>query len=209
MPRWIIKASLFSLFAIYIIWMMSSWHKWETDDGTITKLMAVLGAALFFGLLAVLYIIPMIGELTSTFFYSSGELIETDENMRGAVLLAQGNYEGAIEEYRKKAERHPESRFPIVEMAKIYLDNLKDPHAALGVLQGALDKEWDPDDAAFILFRIADIQTDALAEFDAARETLAVVIEQLPDTRHCAERNSQTPRDRRQRSDRQAAHRPR
>ena len=186
MPTWTVKASLFALFAIYCIWMMMSWGKWESEDGTVTKLLVVLGAAIFFGFLTLIYIIPMIGELTSSFFYSSGELIETDENMRGAVLLAQGNYEGAIEEYRKKAERHPDERFPIVEMSTIYLENLKDPQSALEVLQGSLDKEWEADDAAFLLFKIADIQTDHLAQFDEARETLGVVVEQIPDSRHSA-----------------------
>ncbi len=186
MPRWTLKASLFTLFAIYCIWMMINWDKWEGDEGTIPKLMAVLGAALFFGFLTVVYFIPMIGELTSTFFYSSGELIETDEDMRGAVLLAQGNYEGAIAEFRKRSQKDPGARFPVVEMAKIYVDNLRDPQAALDVLREALEREWEPDDAAFLLFRMADIQADSLADFEGARETLAIVTEQLPDTRHCA-----------------------
>lgn len=194
MPTWTVKASLFGIFAIYCIIMIASWGSIgvdpetgeETGDGTMTKLMLVLGGAIYFGFLTLVYIIPMIGDLSATFFYSSGELIENDENMRGAVLLAQGNYEGAIAEYQKQADKDPEARFPIAEIAKIHLEKLNDPQTALAVLQGALDREWKQDDAAFLLFRIAEIQSDHLADFDGARATLETVTEQIPDSRHSA-----------------------
>ena len=187
MPQWTVKAALFALFLIYCIWVGMSWGKWGADeDGTITQLMAALGGAIFFGFLAVLYIIPMIGELSGRFVYSSGEEIQTDEDMRAAVLVAQGNYEEAIAEFQKKAEKDPEDRFPVTEIAKVHLEHLNDPQAALDVLHGALDRGWQPDDAAFILFKIADIQADHVADFDSARETLKAVVEQLPDSRHSA-----------------------
>ena len=187
MPPWTTKAALFGLFLIYCIWVGFSWGKWgEPEDGAVTQLMAALGGAIFFGFLAVVYLIPMIGELSGRFIYSSGEEIQTDEDMRAAVLLAQGNYEEAIIEFQKKAEKDPGDRFPITEIAKIHLEHQNDPQKALEVLYGALEREWKADDAAFMMFKIADIQSDNLADFDGSRETLKAVVEQLPDSRHSA-----------------------
>ena len=89
------------------------------------------------GLAAVKYLIPWIGDAMGTFFFSSGEQIVMDDNMKAVAKLAQGDYEGAIAEYEKIAKEKPDDSFPVAEIAKIYSEKMGDPRRALTFLSRA------------------------------------------------------------------------
>jgi outer membrane protein assembly factor BamD (BamD/ComL family) len=58
---------------------------------------------------------------------------------------------------------------------------------AIQVLTNHLQsREWSVDDAAFLLFRVVEVQTNHLHDFAAARSTLEQVIAGYPNTRHSA-----------------------
>lgn len=81
----------------------------------------------------------------------------------------------------------PDKPFPIGEMARIYAEKLKDPQKALAVLQKHLNSHaWPEDDSAFLMFRMVDIQVEALGDLEGARERLQQIIGAFPNTRHSA-----------------------
>lgn len=139
------------------------------------------------GILFVLQILPAIAHKFTHAIYDSGEMVEVDPMHTARSLFAQGDYEGAIEAFREVAAADPGNRFPWVEIAKIQRDNLKNSHAAVESLRQALEgNEWEVDDAAFFMFRLAEIYNEDLENLDTAAQILQQVCELFPETRHAA-----------------------
>ena len=104
--------------------------------------------------------------------------------MKAAAKMAAGDYHGAIEEYQKALAEKPDDTFTISEIAKIKADKLGQPDEALTYLQENLEsREWPQDDAAFLMFRVADIYTNA-ESWEGAKITLEQIIGDFPGTRH-------------------------
>jgi hypothetical protein len=79
------------------------------------------------------------------------------------------------------------NRLPWVEIAKIHRDNLENPVAAIATLREALEShEWEVNDAAYFMFRIAELYDEDLANRETAIEILQQVCSELPETRHSA-----------------------
>lgn len=139
------------------------------------------------GVLAVKYLLPWIGDAMGQSVFSSGEETEQDDMMKAAACMSQGNYEGAIGFYKKMMEEKPEDPFPVAEIAKVYAERLHEPQMALNELRQHLQsREWPVDDAAFIMFRIAEVNMTHLHDYAEAREILEQVIGNFPGTRHSA-----------------------
>jgi tetratricopeptide (TPR) repeat protein len=170
-----------ALLVIALIW---SFFK-EAGDGM--KLVMVIVLGLTGGLLAVKYVIPMLGDAMSEAVFSSGEQMEQDEMTKAAAKIAQGDYKGAIEHYEKMLEDKPDDPFPVAEIAKVHAERLRNPQAALKALEEHLQsKDWPVDDAAFIMFRIADVHLTHRHDFETARDMLEQIIANFPNTRHSA-----------------------
>jgi tetratricopeptide (TPR) repeat protein len=179
----IIRACVLGL---VVLALMAAWHLiQEADDGVKLIFFILVGAG--GGFWAIKVFIPWVGDTLGTFFYSSGEEIQIDDAMRAAAKVAQGDYEGAIEEYEKLAKAHPEDPHPVAEIAKIHSDRFHDHPAAIQVLQRHLEsREWPVDDAAFLMFRMAEVYAEKMADYDAAHTLLEEVIANFPNTRHSA-----------------------
>lgn len=163
----------------------------KADDGM--KLVAVITIGLIGGLLMVKFVIPWIGDAMGEAVFSSGEVLEQDEMTKAAASISQGDYQGAIEHYEKMLEDKPDDPFPVAEIAKVYAERLHQPDDALRVLSQHLQsKDWPVDDAAFIMFRIADVQLTHRHDFDAARDMLEQIISNFPNTRHSANAHHKT-----------------
>jgi tetratricopeptide (TPR) repeat protein len=179
----IIRICLVTL-ALLVIALICTFFK-EAGDGT--KLVMVIVLGLVGGLLAVKYIIPMLGDAMSEAVFSSGEKVEQDEMTKAAAKIAQGDYQGAIEHYEKMLQDKPDDPFPVAEIAKIHAERLRNPQAALKALEEHLQsKDWPVDDAAFIMFRIADVHLTHRHDYEAARDMLEQVSSNFPNTRHSA-----------------------
>jgi len=174
------------IIGIVILLVIAAWQFVKMgDDGV--KLIFFIAVGVGGGFLALKYFIPWVGESLGTFFYSSGEEIQMDDYMRAAAKMAQGDFDGAIEEYEKVAKAHPTDPHPVAEIAKIHSDRFHDHIAALGVLRTHLEsREWPVDDAAFLMFRIAEIYSDKIHDYDTAHGILEEVIANFPNTRHSA-----------------------
>ena len=152
-------------------------------------LITFLGAGVV-GILFVVYLLPMFAQRVTHAVYDSAEMVDKDV-MRGArSLLAQGDYHGAIEAFKEAAQLDPLNRLPWVEIAKIYKDNLEDPAAAIGTIRYALEsQEWEVNDAAYFLFRLAELYDELEGDRASAIAIMNQVIEQFPETRHSANAN--------------------
>lgn len=176
----------FCVVALIVVLAVLGWQAIDKENpGGQLIYMIVVGVA--GGLAGVKYLIPWIGDALGTFFFSSGEEVVMDDTMKAAAKLAQGDYEGAIAEYEKIAREKPEDSFPIAEIAKIYADKMGDPNKALSFLQSSLEgREWEPDAAAFLMFRMVDVMAEKLSDHQGAHDLLEQVIANFPNTRHSA-----------------------
>ncbi len=179
----IIRLCAVALIALAVV---MGWRAIDKDNpGAQLIYMIVVGVA--GGLAGVKFLIPWIGDTLGTFFFSSGEQVTMDETTKAVAKLAQGDYAGAVAEYEKISKDRPDDTFPVAEIAKIYADKQNDPSRALGFLQQRLEgKEWPQDDAAFLMFRMADIQTEKLKDYQGAHDLLEQIIANFPNTRHSA-----------------------
>ncbi len=172
---------LLGVLLLMLLWNMAK----NAGDGM--KLVFVIVVGVIGGILVVKFVIPWIGDAMGESLYSSGEKSEQDEMTKAAACISQGDYEGAIRHYEKMLEDKPDDPFPVAEISKVYAERLHDNAAALRVLEEHLQsKDWPVDDAAFIMFRIADVHLKHSHDFEAARDMLEQVIGNFPNTRHSA-----------------------
>jgi tetratricopeptide (TPR) repeat protein len=141
------------------------------------------------GMVVVVDLLPMLAHKATHSVYDSGEKVsdEADAMHAARSKVAQGDYEGAIESYREAAKADPLNRLPWVEIAKIQRENLEDPAAAIQTIRHALEsQEWEVNNAAYFLFRLAELYDEDAGDRVSAATMLNQVIEQFPETRHSA-----------------------
>lgn len=139
------------------------------------------------GIFFVVSVLPSIAHRFTHAVYDSAEMVETDPMHDARSLVAQGDYDGAIEAFKEASKADPMNRLPWVEIAKIQKDNLEMPQAAIDTLRTALEsQEWQVNDAAYFLFRLAELYDEELQNRDAAVQILQQVCDEFPETRHSA-----------------------
>ncbi len=160
----------------------------KNDADTMVKTAVPLFLTVIYaGFLVVTYLLPAFVDRVSEEMYGSTQEVEDDPMHDARTAFAQGDYPEAIRIYREVWNTNKDDRFPIVEIAKIQRDNLKSPAVAVETLREALEaKEWRENDAAFFMFRIADIYENEMNHHEGAASILKQVIEDLPETRHSA-----------------------
>jgi tetratricopeptide (TPR) repeat protein len=149
-------------------------------------LLGFLSAGLV-GIVFVIHVLPAIAHRFTHAVYDSAEMVEKDPMHDARAKVAQGDWEGAIEAFRAAAAADPLNRLPYVEIAKIQIDQLEDPAAAVDTLRHAIEgQEWQENDAAYLMFRLAEIYETSLGDHNSAATIMTQVIEQFPETRHSA-----------------------
>jgi len=142
------------------------------------------------GVLFVVFVLPFFAQRATHAIYDSAEMIEKDVMHSARSLLAQGEYEGAIEAFKQAAAAEPLNRLPWVEIAKIQKTNLGDAAAAIATIRYALESQaWEVNDAAYFLFRLAELYDEVEGNRESAIAIMHQVIEQFPETRHSANAN--------------------
>jgi tetratricopeptide (TPR) repeat protein len=137
-------------------------------------------------ILVVVFIMPRIGDAVGNFFFQPSQEIEKDPHSAAAAALARGDYETAVEEYRQIVEKDPTDTLSYSEIAKISCEHLDDALGASSVLEQALQREWSPEDAAFLSTRLVDVYWKYQHDARSARALLLQIIEGMPGTRHAA-----------------------
>ena len=161
----------------------------DSEANPITLFILYIVLAFFIGFIAISYVVPWVGDRMSNLFYAPEEEAEEDPKAHAMALLAQGEYESAIEELKRLSKELSGDRFPVVEIAKIYEEKLNQPELAITTYEKAIllgDQEWRENDLAFFKFRLADLSVEVHEDFDKAKAFLEQVIIEFPDTRHSA-----------------------
>jgi len=159
-------------------------------EKTFTGLLLTFFSTGLVGILFVIYILPFFAHRVTHAIYDSAEMVEKDVMHEARVRVAQGDYEGAIDSFRQAANAEPQNRLPWVEIVKIQKDHLGDPQAAVQTIFSALANPWQVDDAAFFMFRLAELYDEALEDRASAVGVIRQVMDEFPRTRHSA--NAQT-----------------
>ena len=156
-------------------------------ERTIEGILLTFLSAGVFGIFFVVYILPFFAQRATHAIYDSGEMMEKDVMHDARSLMAQGDYEGAIAAFRHAAAADPLNRLPWVEIAKVQKDNMGDPQAAIGTIRHALESQaWEINDAAYFLFRLAELYNEVDGDRASAVAIMHQVVEQFPETRHSA-----------------------
>ncbi len=149
-------------------------------------LLTFLSAGLV-GIIFVVHGLPFFAQRLTHAVYDSAEMVEKDVMHDARSLKAQGDFEGAIKAYRQAAVAESLNRVPWMEIAKIQKDQLGDPAAAIQTIRYALEsQEWEVNDAAYFLFRLAELYDEVEGDRATAVAIMNQVIEQFPETRHSA-----------------------
>jgi tetratricopeptide (TPR) repeat protein len=182
--RTLVHLCLTCFFVLAILWVMGSWPQWAKDEKIMNQFMAIVVIAVVGGFFLVLVVLPRFGDAVGTAMISSNAEVKQEGASKAQALLARGDYEGAIKEYEGVLAEKPEDAFTVSEIAKVCNEKLKDPIRGLHVLRQHLEsREWAPDDAAFLMFRMVDIHTQE-ENFGDAKELLEQITSAFPDTRH-------------------------
>ena len=153
---------------------------------TFTGILLTFLSAGLLGIFFVFTVLPVLAHRATHAIYDSGEMVEKDVMREARSLFAQGDYTGAIEAAKQAAASDPLNRLPWVEIIKIQKDHLHDRPAAIQTLRELIEgREWEVNDAAYFMFRLAELY-DEEAQRDAAVTIMKQVVDQFPSTRHAA-----------------------
>lgn len=159
----------------------------EADAGRVVLLFgAVVLVGGFTGILFVLMVMPQVGDAIGNFFFQPNQQIEKDPHADAQAAVARGEYDVALEEYSQIIAANPDDTLAYSEFAKISCETLNDPATAREVLEEALGREWAPEDAAFLSFRLVDVYWKYQRDVKSSRALLLQIIETMPGTRHAA-----------------------
>lgn len=143
------------------------------------------------GIVFATQVLPIIAHKFTHAIYDSGEEVEPDAFREARVAMAQGEWLEAIAAFRKVIAEDPGNRQAYVEIAKIQEKHLEVPAAAVETLRASLEEQtWEIDDAAFLMFRLAEVYEGPMDDLGAAAVVMEQVMEQFPDTRHAANARS-------------------
>jgi tetratricopeptide (TPR) repeat protein len=157
------------------------------DSKTFTGILLAFVTAGVVGIFFVMQVLPVLAHRMTHAVYDSGEMVEADPMHDARSLVAQGEYEAAIESFRAAAAADRLNRLPYVEISKIQRSHLDDPQAAIQTIRQALEsQEWQENDAAYFMFRLAELYDEDTHDRDSAVSILYQVMQQFPETRHSA-----------------------
>lgn len=160
----------------------------DKDNGsTFTGILFTFLSAGYLGIVFVAYILPRLAHRATHTIYDSGEILQKDNMSVARSKLAQGDYEGAMLAFREAAAGDPDNRIPWVEIIKIQREALHDPAAAIATIREILEvNAWHENDAAYFLFRLAELYDTDMGDRESAVAIMEQVMEQFSETRHSA-----------------------
>ena len=164
--------------------------KGEKDEtvGAMVKVgIPMVAATVYGGFLFVAYLLPALADRFTGEMMGSTAEVEDDPMVEARRAVSDEDYPEAIRLYREIWLKDRTNRKPVELIYKLQREKMENPAMALMTLEEALkDGEWEDDDQAFLMFRIAEIQEKDLKDEEALKKTLQAVVDQVPNTRHSA-----------------------
>ncbi|MGA3170595.1 MAG: hypothetical protein ABSE62_06235 [Chthoniobacteraceae bacterium] len=158
----------------------------QPDDMKVAMLfMGIILDGAVVALILALLVAPAIGDSIGSFFFNPSHEIEHDPHADAIAKLAQGNPEGAIEDYHQMLRSDPSDTLAISEIARICCRDLGDTARAASVLEHALASEWPHEQSSFLANRLADVYL-LQSDFVRARQILVEIAQTLEGTRYAA-----------------------
>lgn len=157
----------------------------ETASGMIKVAVPLLATAIYGAILAVMYGLPALaGKVTEGMMGSTAE-VDVDPMNEARAAEEDEDYTEAIAIYYQVWLKDRNNRRPLMEIVRIQRNLLESPVlAATTIEEGLRDHEWEPDDAGFLLFRLAEIYEEDLEDEAKVREVMNRVVDELQGTRH-------------------------
>lgn len=172
----------------------AAYNKFQGESKSISPIITLgvfVAAGIVLALIIVLHILPAFAQKASEEIFGSSEEVDHDDpNIKAQSLTLQGDWEGAIEQFKLASEQDPANRLPLIEIAQIQRERLDQPKEALQTLTEAIARGgWRENDEAFFMFRQADIYHEDLEDNGKAVSVLREIIAKYPQTRHSANAN--------------------
>ena len=161
-------------------------HLENPDNSKVVLLFA--GAVLdgtVIALILTILVVPAVGDRIGSFFFNPSEKIEHDQHADAIAKLAQGDFEGAIEDYEEIWARDPSDTLAVSEIARICCRDLGDTARAATVIERALEREWPHEQSSFLANRLADVyllQNDLVR----ARQLIVEIASNMEGTKYAA-----------------------
>ena len=183
------------LFAIALIWLTvvifsEARRESKKEHTDMAKVTLYFGGVVLIGglagILVVTVVMPTVGDAIGNLFFSPNRRIEKNPHADAMSAIARGDYEAAVAGYLQAFEADPHDTLALSEMAKIECEHLGNHEAASDVLEQALQREWTPEDAAFLTSRLVEVYWKYQHKAREARALLMQIIESMPDTKHSA-----------------------
>jgi hypothetical protein len=187
LSRFAVVASLIWLGCV-VFWDLRAHQQMENSDPSrlVISFAALIVIALFLAVILGIVLVPAIGDFVGGFIFSPNEEIEKDPHSGAIAKMAQGDYPGAVAEYRAIFERDPNDTSALSEAVRILCDKMHDPATAAALLENALQNDWPHEQLAFLVNRLVDVTWNHQANAEQARALLLQIIETLPKTRYAA-----------------------
>ncbi len=183
------------LFAVALIWLTvvifsEARAESKKEPADMSKVVLYFGGVVLVGglagILVVTVVMPAVGDALGNLFFSPNQRIEKNPHGDAMSAIARGDYEAAVAGYLQAFEADPHDTLALSEMAKIECEQLGNPEAAADVLEQALQREWTPEDAAFLTTRLADVYWKYQHNARDARSLLMQIIDTMPGTKNAA-----------------------
>lgn len=159
----------------------------QTADSMMKVGVPFMITMIYGGVLVVIYVLPMFVDRMSQELIGSTESVGEDPVAQAKAAVADEDYPEAIRLYREIWQEDPSDRSPMMEIVKIQREKLESPAVAVGTLEEALEgHDWEVDDAAFLLFRMIEINEEDLEDKDEVVKLLKRAVKDFPETRHAA-----------------------
>lgn len=173
---------LFSFFVILLIAMMVGLVGGVT--GGLGGLGITLSIIIPLGLIAGIIFSGLFSRMMTELFFSTEGIKYREPHSRAKALLAQGQVEEALKEYRRILEKDPQDVEAQVELASIYEEQLEDYLRAVMEYEKALGLDPEENLFCFVSHRVADIYREHLDLPRRARQILEKIEEKFPGSPH-------------------------
>jgi tetratricopeptide (TPR) repeat protein len=185
--RVLIAVAFFWLAFIFLREAQLLQGKPDQDGSRVVLLFAgVVFSGLVGAALVATTVIPQLGESVGNFLFNPNEKAEEHPHGKAVAAVGSGDYQRAVNEYRKIYEKNPDDTLALSEAARVLCEKMHQCEPAVALLEEALERDLPAEDAAFLSLRLVDVYWHHQHDIPRARELLLHIMELLPDSKHAA-----------------------